>query len=277
MKKSSILAMRSVLIVLIILLMQSAGAIKHKFVAIDEGLGRLLYVNEYDSTTNWIDTLNRKVSGDTLSAFRDMQLVGNNRILIGHNRGYTEYDLTTGAVKKQLITYDSVSSVRRLPGGYTLLAGVDLDTSHGVIILKLDSTDKIVKRITFPGTYVRLIRQTSTGTFMMACNDTIKEGDTTGKFIWQKYLTGTPAANKHMWKVERLDNGNLFLSAGYGAFLAEVNTAGTIVRTIGIAPQPAGVNPYFYGMWHKLTNNNIVVANWEGHGSRSRKRRHRTA
>ena len=246
---------------------QDVSAAQHRFIAIDEGLGNLLYVNEYDSATNWIVPVNRKVGTDSIYAPRDMQLVGNNRILIGHTHGYTEYNLTTGAVVRDLLVYDSVSSVRRLPGGQTLIFGVNLDGSTGVVMLKLDSLNAKIKKVVYPGTYVRLVRQTNTGTFLMACNDTIKEADTSGTFIWKTYLPGTPTTNKHMWKIVRLDNGNVFVAAGYGAFLAEVNSSGTVVRKIGAAPQPAGVNPYFYGMFQILANRDIVVANWQGHGT----------
>ena len=133
-------------------------------------------------------------------------------------------------------------------------------------MIKLDSLNSKIKKTVYPGTYIRLVRQTKSGTFLCACNDTIKEADTTGTFIWQAYLKASPATNKHMWKVVRLDNGNVFLSAGYAALLAEVNPQGTIVRTIGAAPQPAGVNPFFYGMFQILTNGDYVVANWEDHG-----------
>ncbi len=234
-------------------------AIKHSFIAIDEGLNNLLYVNENDSTKNWIKTLNK-------NAPRDMQLVGNNRILIGHTNGFTEYDITTGAVKRDVSTYDSVSSVRRLPGGYSVIVGVDLNNSKGVVLLKVDSNNVIKKKIVYPGTYSRLVRQTKTGTFLVACNDTLKEADTsstTGTFIWSMYVAGF----QHMWKAIRLDNGNILASAGYGAFMAEITPQKTIARKFGAVPQPTGVNPYFYAMFQLLTNGNCVVANWEGHGA----------
>jgi hypothetical protein len=246
---------------------QEAFAAKHRFIAIDEGLGNLLYVNENDSSANWIVKVNRKVGADSIYAPRDMQLVGNNRILIGHTHGFTEFNCATGAVARDFLGYDSVSSVRRLPGGQTLIFGVDLDGSKGVVMVKLDSQNVKIKKVVWPGTYVRLVRQTKTGTFLMACNDTIKEADTNGTFIWKTYLQGTLATNKHMWKIVRLDNGNVFVAAGYGAFLAEVNASGAIVREIGAAPQPAGVNPYFYGMSQIMPNGDVVVANWEGHGA----------
>ena len=258
---------------LLLILSTSAFPIQHKFIAIDEGLKNLLYINEADSTKNWL------VSMSSVYPARDMQLIGNNRILIGHNNGYTEYDIATGAVKRQVLTYDSVSSVRRLPNGQTILFGVDLAGSKGVIMLKLDSTNVQIKKVVFPGTYVRLARQTNTGTFLLACNDTIKEVDTLGNTIWKKFICCcTPClTNKHMWKAERLDNGHIFLAGGYGAFLAEIDTAGNFIRTIGAAPQATGINPYFYGMFQILPNNNCVVANWQGHGAGNATKRHRTA
>ena len=171
-------------------------------------------------------------------------------------------------MKRELLSYDSVSSVRRLPNGQTLVVGVDLAGSKGVVMLRLDSNNAQIKKTVFPGTYVRLARQTKTNTFLFACNDTIKEADTNGSFIWTSYITdGLYPANKHMWKAVRLDNGNILLSGGYGAFMAEVNSHGAIVRKFGAAPQPIGVKPYFYGMFQLLANGDCVVANWQGHGA----------
>jgi hypothetical protein len=259
--KRALVTVSRVALIAFVMSATAFGAIKHSFVAIDEGLNNLLYVNENDSAANWIVSIGR-------SAPRDMQLVGNNRILIGHNNGYSEYDLTTGSVKRQLLSYDSVSSVRRLPNGQTLIVGVDLAGSKGVVMLRLDSNNVQIKKTVYPGTYVRLARQTKTGTFLMACNDTIKEADTGGSFILKAHIQyAAYPANKHMWKAVRLDNGNILLSGGYGAFMAEVNSLGTIVRKFGAAPQPAGVKPYFYGMFQLLPNGDCVVANWQGHGA----------
>ena len=255
---------RSALVAALTVIVAGHGsfAVKHTFIAIDEGLKNVLYVNENDSTKNWL------VSAANVYPSRDMQLIGNNRVLIGNSLGYAEYDIATGKIMRQVTAYDSVSSVRRLPNGQTVLFGVDLAGSKGVVMIKLDSNNVQIKKTVFPGTYVRLARQTSTGTFILCCNDTIKEADTSGVFIWKKYVKyASYPANKHMWKAERLDNGHIFFSGGYGAFMAEMDTAGNFIRTIGEAPQPAGVNPFFYAMWQWLPNGDIVVANWQNHGA----------
>jgi hypothetical protein len=266
MKKLVNFRFRSVSFLILIITSYSLAAL-HKFIAIDEGLGNLLFVNEFDSTANWMVKVNRKVGKDSIYEARDMQLIGNNRILIGHRLGYTEFDCKTGKVMKDFTSYSNVTSIRRLADGSTLIFGIDLDGSKGVVMVKLNPNDTKIKKVIWPGNYVRLVRQTATGTFLMACNDTIKEADTNGTFIWKTYLPGPPTTDKHMWKIVRLENGNMFVAAGYGAFLAEVNKSGNVIRRIGVAPQPSGVNPNFYGMFQILPNENVVVANWQGHGA----------
>jgi len=71
----------------------------------------------------------------------------------------------------------------------------------------------------------------------------------------------------HAWKAVRLANGNLLVSAGYGAFLVELDPAGKIVRKFGGKESvPSEVNPFFYAMFQLLSNGHIVLANWQGHG-----------
>lgn len=247
------------LIILKISSLFGAESVKHKFIAIDEGLGNLIYINQFDSTTNWRVPINK-------SAPRDMQLIGNNRILIGHTKGFTEYDIKTGSIKHEMLGFDSVTSVRRLSNGQTIVVGINLDRSRGIVMLRLDVSNKIIKKIVYSGNYVRLFRQTLNGTFLFACNDTIKEADTSGAFIRKIYLSGNPKKNKHIWKAVRLDNGNILVSGGYGAFMAEINNQGNVIRKFGASPQPSGVNPYFYAMFQLLPNGNCAVANWQGHG-----------
>jgi hypothetical protein len=270
MKPSNRCSLIPALSILLLLGTRAAFPITHQFVALDEGLENLLYVNQNDTTKNWL------VSYSSVYPARDLQLVGNNRILLAHNFGYTEYNLTTGAIMRQLMTYDSVTSVRRLPNGQTLLFGIQ-PAGKGIYMVKLDSNNvQLGKTVVFPGNYVRLVRQTNQGTVLMACNDSVFEADTnttsaTGAYIWKKKITWTgplsvAGETMHMWKVVRLDNGHIFLSGGYAAFMAEVDSSGKFIDTIGEAPQPAGVGPFFYAMFQRFTNGHTVVANWQGHG-----------
>jgi len=71
----------------------------------------------------------------------------------------------------------------------------------------------------------------------------------------------------HAWKGLRRPNGNLVVSAGYGAFLMELDPAGKILHQFGGKSQvPENVRPFFYAMFQLLPNGHIVLANWQGHG-----------
>jgi hypothetical protein len=130
-------------------------------------------------------------------------------------------------------------------------------------MLDVDSLNAVKKKTIYPGDYCRLVRQTAGGTFLFARDTMIQEGDSTGSFFWKARIVGF----SHAWKGVRLTNGNTLMSAGYGAFMVEVDKAGTIVRKFGAAGSvPMAVAPFFYGMFQLLKNGNVVVANWQGHG-----------
>lgn len=230
--------------------------IQHEFVAIDEGHATLLQINECDQSKNWIVPIGQP-------AARDMQLIGAGRILIGHHHGYSEFDLALGRLAKEFKSFAGVTAVRRQPNGHTLVAGVDVAGAKGVVVLELDPDDREVRRTMFPGDYVRLIRQTEQGTYLMSCNDRIREGAPDGTYLREFPVEGF----YHAWKALRLPNRNLIVTAGYGAFVVEIESAGKIVRKFGGKEQvPAGVRPFFYAMFQLLPNGNIVLANWQGHG-----------
>jgi hypothetical protein len=254
--------------------------IRHEFIAIDEGHATLLRVNEADPSKNWLVPIGQP-------AARDLQLIGGNRILVGHHHGYTEFDLTLGLVVKEFAALEGVTAVRRQANGHTIIAGVDitevvgqascLSSSrqkhdrqdacptklNGVAVLELDANDQEVDSAIFPGDYVRLIRQTEQGTYLMSCNDRIREGSRDGKYLREFPVDGF----YHAWKALRLPNGNLIVTAGYGAFVVELDSEGKVLRKFGGKESvPENVRPFFYAMFQLLPNGNIVLANWQGHG-----------
>ena len=246
-----------------------AAPIKHDFLAIDEGISNLLRVNENDPSQNWIvkvaPALPPGVTRPTKwnPAPRDMQLVGGNRVLISHDAGYTEYDIATGKVVKELATYKGIATARRLPSGDTLIAGVDLDGSKGVVVLELDEANAIKNKTVFPGDYVRLIRETPQGTWLMMNNTMIRECDRSGKLLHE----WTVPDFKHAWKAVRLSNGHILASAGYGAFFVELNADGSVLRKFAEKEtMTTAMHANFYAMFQLLPNGHIVVANWQNHG-----------
>ena len=233
-----------------------AAAIKHEFVAIDEGLAQLLYVNENAPAKNWLVPVGQAQA-------RDLQLIGGNRLLVGHNTGYAEFDLATGQKVAEVASYKGVTSARRLPNGHTLLAGVNLGGATGVVGLEIDAAITVVNKIVYPGNYVRLLRQTAKGTFLLMTDTMIREGDATGAIVWEAKIDGF----RHAWKAVRLPDGRTLASAGYGAFLVELDPAGKIVRKFGGKEEtPAALKADFYATFQLLPNGDVVVANWQGHG-----------
>jgi hypothetical protein len=231
-------------------------SIQHEFICIDEGLGTLLHVNEHEPARDWRVSIGHPEP-------RDMQLVGRDRVLIGHHHGYTEFDIATGQAVKEFKTLRGVTAVRRQPNGNTIVAGVNLAAVTGVVILELDAGDREIQRAMFPGDYVRLIRQTEQGTYLMCCNDRIREGSREGIYLREFPVDGF----YHAWKAVRLGNGNLLVSAGYGAFLVELDSSGNSLRKFGGKEAvPPEVHPFFYAMFQLLPNGHIVLANWQGHG-----------
>jgi hypothetical protein len=231
--------------------------IQHEFIAIDEGRATLLHIHEREPSKDWLVPIGQPQA-------RDMQLIGENKILIGHHHGYTEFDLVTGKVAKEFKLLEGVTAVRRQATGHTIIAGVDIPGAKGVAVLELDAQDREIQRALFPGDYVRLIRQTNQGTYLMSCNDRIREGSPDGKYLREFPVEGF----YHAWKALRLPNGNLVVTAGYGAFVVELDPAGKILRKFGGKESMSGkVRPFFYAMFQLLPNGHIVLANWQGHGS----------
>jgi len=140
---------------------------------------------------------------------------------------------------------------------------VNLAGITGVVVLELDANDREVHRAVFPGDYVRLIRQTEQGTYLMCCNDRIREGSRDGQYLREFPVEGF----FHAWKALRLPNGNLMVSAGYGAFVVELDPNGRVLRKFGGKESvPEKVRPFFYAMFQLLPNGHVVQANWQGHG-----------
>ncbi|RZA13989.1 MAG: hypothetical protein EOP10_28790, partial [Proteobacteria bacterium] len=135
----------------------------HVFVMADEPLHKILLVNLDDPSKDW--------DLDVPGGARDLQLIGDNKVLVGTldgPGGYHEVDLTTGKILKSVTGFGGVQAVQRLANGNTLVMGSGLDGGRGMVVLEVDGNKKILSKKEFPNVRDgRMVRQTKAGTFLM--------------------------------------------------------------------------------------------------------------
>lgn len=244
---------KSILCVMLLIVCRSLsfGDIKHRFLVLDESRDSLVYIDENDSSADW--------SVPVPASERDVQLVGRNRVMVSRSDGFDEYDITTGAkVRSQSPAgVSGVQSCRRLPDGSTLLA------AEGITIWKADSSGTVLRTISIPGmSTFRTMRISARGTFLLGSGADLVETDTNGLVIRRITVSGA----NNMYQALRLSDGTIYASAGYGSFIAKLDSSGNVLARFGGLPGPAGYRYYFFSAFQTLTNSNIVVTNWQGHG-----------
>jgi hypothetical protein len=219
----------------------------------DEGMSQLSYLDFANPANNWYVPI---------PVGRDMQLVGNGRVLIGTGDGYEEREIATGKKVFELTTYPGTLAARRLKNGNTLLSGVNWQGKQGIVLVEVDASGVIQHLINYPGfDYVRLIRQTASGNFLVTADNTVFEGNDSGAIVWKVKISGVD--KPHVWQALRLANGQTLVSTGYSKNFQLFSADGKLVDSIS---GPAVVKPNFYAGFQILANGNYIVANWQGHG-----------
>ncbi len=220
----------------------------------DEGLSQLDYVDVSHPENNWYVPI---------PAGRDLQLVGKGRVLVGTGDGYEERDLKTGEKVGELTAFKGTIAARRLRNGNTLLTQLNSQGKEGIVLLEVDEKGVVKNIINYPGfPYVRLVRETAAGNFLITADDVVFEGKPDGSVIWRTNLA-TKRKAQHAWQAVRLADGRTLVSGGFSANLQILDKKGVLVDSIS---GPAAVHPYFYAGFQILKNGNMVVTNWQGHG-----------
>lgn len=219
----------------------------------DEGKSQLSYIDIAHPEKNWYIPI---------PAGRDIQLVGDGRVLIGTGNGYEEREITTGNKLFELITFPGTVAARRLRNGNTLLTGFNWQGKKGIVLVEVNSSGVIQRTINYTEfDYVRLVRETPAGNFLVTTNNTVFEGNDAGTIVWQTKVKS--AVDAHAWQALRLANGQTLVSAGFAKDFQIFAADGKLTDTI---TGPAEVNPNFYAGFQILANGNYVVCNWQGHG-----------
>lgn len=219
----------------------------------DEGMSQLCYIDLANPSSNWYIPV---------PPGRDIQLVGSGRVLIGTGSGYEEREIATGKKSTELTSFSGTIAARRLRNGNTLLTGLNWQGEKGIVLVEVNSSGSIQRTINYTGfDYVRLVRETVSGNFLVTANNILFEGNDAGTIIWQAKITGAP--NPHAWQALRLANGQTLVSTGFSKNFQLFAADGKLLDTIS---GPVEIKPNFYAGFQILANGNYVVTNWQGHG-----------
>jgi hypothetical protein len=233
----------------------TANPLRHRFLAVDESRGQLHYVDQLDPTRDWTVKLPAKC--------RDLQLIGGNQVMLSSPDGYWVYDLGTQKLVKQVadVRFKGAASARRRVDGHTVI-GCNL---NGITVYELDARDQVLRTACFPDLNTfRLLRLTPQGTILFGANEKLViEATLDGKVTKQV----TVPDGRHLYQVLRRPDGHLLVATGYGAYVGELDQAGTVVKRYGGNPPPPGMLYQFFCGMQALKNGDLVVCNWTGHGA----------
>lgn len=225
---------------------------KCQFLAIDAGRQTIALIDTANPRYGWTRSLAK------FPHARDIQRIGQNRVLIAYEHGFFELTISSGEIPETCGRWSQVASAWHLPNGATLVAGIDLDGAGGVNIVTLDREYRQVTSIRRAGDYVGSVRPTVSGTFLLCMRDHILETDRALVTLRTMRAPGFEQPGQ----VLRLADGSTLASAGGGAFMARFDARGYLAGTFGNASQvPDAVAPAHYTAFQRLTDGRVLVAN----------------
>jgi hypothetical protein len=231
----------------------SAGPPMHKELILYDDDGKLWYVNNEEPDKGW------DVESGT---GRDLQLVGGGLVMLGKSNGWSEFRLSDGMMVGGRTGFSGVQAVHRLADGRTMLATV---ASGNIVLQMVTAAGMVDQSITYQGyTYVRLVRPTATGTFLVTNDDLVFEGDASGKVLNTWPIAGN---QRHVWKAMRLANGNTVIATGYNATLEVYGPDKAVLLTIGKAEALKPLDPHFFADFHVMSNGDYFVVNSQADSS----------
>jgi hypothetical protein len=252
-----------------------SGSLKHVLYLVDNGLSRLLFLNQKDPAKSW--------TVPVPAGSRDLQLVANNKILVSHGNGAAEYDRTTGAKGWSVSTYAGVSTAQRLSNGNTLLGWstpASATTPAQVMFSEVNPAGTEVSRLTLHNiTTLRLARRLANGNTLFTGdlnNDLVFrvfEVNAAGAIVWQQSLYGGRG-----YVANRLPNGDTQATIGpIGSLyepgkddnkLLQLGPTGAVVKFWGgMTTHPNARLRKFSGYSVVPGSGNVLIANWLGDGN----------
>lgn len=234
----------------------------HQMILADYAIGRVIYVNLDDPSKDW----NLDVPGRC----RDLQLIGDNKVLIGTGEGagpfgWHEVDIATGKIVKSVTGITgAVMSVQRVLGGNTLLIGPNLLGGQGAVVVEVNDKKEIVSKKQFPGNNFRTVRRSFDGHFFIGNGSDMVEYTADGTEVWRSNVGAQPA-----YMGLKLPNGVRVIASGHGGKIFTYDAAsGKVAKTVALPNIDSSAThmPAFASAFAILPNGNYVATNWSGSG-----------
>jgi hypothetical protein len=173
--------------------------------------------------------------------------------------------------------------------GKEVFSAVPLDNGNYLVndpeefrIIELNKEKKIVRSISTATenknahSHSRHIRKFSDGSYWVTlCGENrvnvyngkgkLARSISVDKLAEQYGLKGTK--NQQTYSIEELPNGHVLISAGFPAFVVEVDPKDRLVWGLSAKDVPESVHFVFSGGAKRLPNGNTVICNWTGHGN----------
>jgi len=134
---------------------------------------RLLLNDEGSAAVHYLDLDTPSRSWTFQGPGRDLQLIGDGRVLRSTPRGFSELSLADGRLLREVTLPGApgIESARRLPNGHSVLLG---NRDNGIFVCELDSRGELVAGRLLVGAGLlkgRLLRHTTEDSFLF-CSET---------------------------------------------------------------------------------------------------------
>lgn len=233
---------------------------KHRFVCVDNGANRLIFVDQENPDRNW--------SVPVPPGSRDLQWLPGDRLLVSHGNGCGIYRLTGGAALWRLEGFAGVQSAQIDPQQEQLLLAAAGKEGYEFSFLPRSGegfSPKPSRRLLVPGQppgFLRLTRLTAEGHLLFTAGWRVVEWDPEKQAeAWSAKIPGKG------YVAQRLPSGTTLVTTGGAVAVVELAPDGAIRRTwAGESVKQPWKLDWFSG-FHLLPNGHLVVANWLGHGA----------
>lgn len=233
-------------------------AIKHRLLLADQGACRLMLVDQNDPTKDWTVQLPPKDYG------HDLQLIGNDQVLVSIPNGWQERSLKDGSLVKERTDCSAVISVQRLADGSTLVAGQVPGSTKGSLLSIIGPDGAFRSSIEVAGAKgPRMVRVLANGSYLIALGNRIIEAKPDGSIAWEVPLKH----NNGFWKALRQADGTTVATTGHDLALVHIAADGHTIRRTAASDMPAEVQLFYPTGLQVLANGHRVLTNFTGHGN----------